>query len=173
MDNIVIEEKRSKANRLAAAGFGMFLISAALLVYGILYRQIIYLVIGIVATIFFGISFLISLTRALRSRPLLTITLDGIIDSSCTSAAGFISFLDIDRFESVNVFGQKAIGVVPKDTKEFLHKLKHTQRKNAEMNMKMNYPPVLIRVDTAKDMSIEDILSMLKKRLVDYSRLYD
>ena len=173
MDNIVIEEKRTEANRLAAAAFGMFAVSAAVLVYGIIEHTVIYLIVGAIAVVFFGISFLIALTRALRSRPLLTITLDGIIDSSCAGAVGFISFLDIERFDIVNVFGQKAIGVIPKDTKEFLHTLTPPQRKNAQMSLKMNYPPVLIRVDTAKDISIEDILSLLEKRLQDYSRLYD
>lgn len=173
MDKIVIEEKKSKACLIAAAALFMFAVSAALWIFGSVYHRVIYLAVGIVATIFFGISFAASLTRALRSKPLLTITLDGIIDTSSTGAVGFIPYLDIEQFEIVNVFGQRAIGVMLKDSGAFLKKLRATQRKNAEMSIRMNYPPVMIRVDTAKDMTIEDIVSMLRKRLTDYSRLYD
>lgn len=173
MDKIVIEEKKSKACLIAAAALAMFVISASLWIFGTIYRRVIYITVGILGTVFFGISLIAALVRALRSKPLLTITLDGVIDSSCAGAAGFISYLDIERFEIVNVFGQRAIGVIPRDTPSFLKKLKTTQRKNAEVSLKMNYPPIMIRVDTAKDMTIEDILSMLSKRLTDFTRLYD
>lgn len=172
MGEIVIEEKKSKAFQLVFAGFFMAVASAALWAVGISDQVFLYKLIGCVACVFFGIAFIAALLRAMKKKPLLTIKGDGIIESSSASSIGFISYDEIEEFRIVNIYGQKVIGILPKNNQEFVEKLPKTKQRAANMNIKMSFPPASIRVDTAKDMTIEDIYSLLQKRLKDYTSFY-
>lgn len=173
VDNIVIEEKQSEIFRLNLLGLLMTTLSAIVLKIGLKANRILYGLIGIVALLFFGGCTIYSFLRTIKPKALLTITVDGIHDSSTAGCAGFIPFHEIESFEIVNVFGQKMIGVNPKEVERFMSLLSPIKQKAAAANLTMKVPPVAIRVDTAKDMSIEDILTLLQKRLSDYSRLYN
>ncbi|MBE5960449.1 MAG: hypothetical protein E7256_03530 [Lachnospiraceae bacterium] len=172
MGEIVIEEKRSKAFKLVFAGFFMFAASLALWAIGISDQVFFYKLIGCMASVFFFIAFIAALIRAMKKKPLLVIKGDGIIESSSASSIGFVSYDEIEKFEVVNIYGQKVIGILPKDNEEFIKKLPRNKQRAANMNIKMSFPPASIRVDTAKDMTIEDIYSLLQKRLKDYTSFY-
>lgn len=150
----------------------MTMVSIAILYLGMRESAIIYKVIGLIASVFFGSCTIYNFLRTIKAKPLLTITLDGIIDSSSASAYGFISFLEIEHIEEVNIFGQQVIGITLKDFEAFSKKLTPVKIKSARASMRMNLPPVAIRVDTAKDISLKDIVTLLQKRLADYSSLY-
>lgn len=122
MEKIVIEERESKSTKIVVVGLFM-LFSIAVWIFGIKEKRILYWIIGFVATVTTGIRFLILLTRTLERKPLLTITFDGIIDSSSTSSVGYIAFQDIHRFCIAHINGQKVIGVIPKDDEAFIDKL--------------------------------------------------
>jgi hypothetical protein len=173
VEKIVIEEKQSKALRLMCLGFIMLVLSIIVWIYGIREKKIILTLLSFPSAIFFCIYFLLSLGRSVQRKPLLTITFDGIIDSSSNSSVGFIPFQDIDKFCIVNMMGQKVIGVIPKDENDFITKLSPLKQRIAKTNTNMQIPPLSIKVDKAKDMSLEDIFTLLKKRLDDYSSLYD
>lgn len=172
MENIVIEEKQSKILRLNLIGMLMTVLCIIILVMGITWNQFFYGLIGVVGVIFFGICTIYSFGRTFKPKALMTITVDGIEDSSTAGSPGFISFGEIKSFEIVNIFGQRMIGVNPKEVERFVQKLPPIKQKSARSNLRMKLPPVALRVDTARDMSIEDIMTLLEKRLSDYSRLY-
>lgn len=172
MEDIVIEELKLKAYKIFFGGCIMLLSSILIWIVGVSKHSLIYISVGVISTVFMGIGTLVVYLRIAKEKPLLTIKLDGIIDSSSASAVGFIEYGDIDSFEIVNLFGVRMIGVSFNNAEDFVKKLSKGKQRAARMNMKMNYPPISLRLDTAKDISIEDIYSMLQKRLADYKRLY-
>jgi hypothetical protein len=173
VEKIVIEEKQSRALRLMCLGFVMLILSIVIWIYGMNQKKIIFMLLGFLSSVFFCIYFLFSLGRSIQRKPLLTITFDGIIDSTSSSSVGFIPFQDIEKFCVVNIMGQKVIGVIPKDENDFITKLSPLKQRIAKNNVNMQIPPLSIKVDKAKDMSLEDVFTLLKKRLDDYSSLYD
>jgi len=173
VEKIVIEERQSKAIMIATVGLLMLLVSIVFWIFGLKEKIIVFGIIGFLATVFCGIRFLVLLMKTLQRKPLLTITFDGIVDSSSASSVGYIAYQDIARFCIVNLYGQEAIGVIPKDEETFIDKLSPLMQEVAKSNINSKNPPFSIRVDRAKDMSLEDIFTLLKKRLDDYSCLYD
>ena len=99
--------------------------------------------------------------------------MDGVENMTRVGEILFLPFDDIKQFYKVNMFGHEMIGVIPKNMEQFIHKLPAAKQRIARGNVKMSLPPVTLEVDMAKDMSIDDIISLLQKRLSDYSRLYD
>lgn len=172
MENIVIEEKYSKALGLFVSGVLMVALCAGVFFLGMLESSVIYQVIGIVAGIFFLACTIYLFGRAIKSRALLTIMEDGIEDSSSASSVGFIPYHEIKRFEIINIFGQRMIGVHLRNEERFISELPPMKQKAAKSNLKLKFPPIAIRVETAKDMTIEDIFTLLQKRLSDYSCFY-
>jgi hypothetical protein len=171
--DIVIEEINYKAFVMVTGSMLLLIASAAITVFGIYRHRTAYFVPGIMASFLFLILFTVAVMKAMKVRNLLTITHEGIYDSSSLSGMGFISFDDIKEFLIVNVYSKRAIAVVPKDVNHFLSGLSVVKRSLAKRNLGLNLPPVLIMVELAKDMEPEDILSLLNKRLTDYSSLFD
>lgn len=173
MEDIVIEELSARAYKIVLSGVIMLIASIILGVFGKHEHRGFLIVIGVIGIVFFGISSIVALWRASKNKPLLTITMDGIIDTSSVSGVGFIRYEEINSIDIVNIFGQRVIGVTPKNVNSYVKSLPKSKQRAAKMNVKMNYPPISIRVDTAKDMSIEDIYSMLLKRWNDYRSLFN
>lgn len=173
MEDIIIEELSERAYKIVLSGVFMLISSLALLLFGRHESSGILMVVGALGCFFFGISTIVAFYRATKNKPLLTLTMDGIIDTSSVSGVGFIGYEEIDTVEIVNIFGQRVIGVTPKNRDDFIKKLSKNKQRAAKMNLKMNYPPITIRLDTAKDMSIEDIYTLIVKRLNDYKHLFN
>jgi hypothetical protein len=173
MNEIVIEKNNYKAFVIVLANLFFMIAAIAATIYGFGEDRMRYWLPGVIAIIGFLIGFLSAVASALQVKSLITITRDGIIDNSSLSAVGYISFDDIKEFIIITIYGKKQIAVIPKDVDIFLSKLSVVKRSMAKRNLNANLPPVTIPVGIAKDMEPEDILSMLKKRLTDYSSLYD
>lgn len=173
MGEIVIEEMNYKAFVIALANVFAFIASIAIAVYGFREDKMRFWLPGLIAAFTFFISSIIAISKAAQVKKLMTITRDGIIDSSTNGGIGFVSFEDIKEFIIINVYNKRAIALIPKNIDVFLSKLSATKRRQVKRNISMDLPPVTIFVDLAKDMEPEDILSLLQKRLSDYSRLYE
>jgi hypothetical protein len=170
---IVIEESNYRAVSLALASLFLFIASIAIYIYGTTKSRVGYWLPGLLAGILFFIGFAVFVTKAVKVRKLLTITMDGIIDSSTLGGFGFISYDDIREFQIVNLYRARVIAIIPKNMDSFITKLPLVKRRQVKRNLIMKLPPVSINVELAKDMEPEDILSLLQKRLSDYSRLYE
>lgn len=173
MGEIVIEEANYKAFAIGMGNLFLLIASIAIEVYGIKHDKMSYVLPGIVASLIFLVGLFRAVIKAAKVKKLLTITTDGIVDNSSIGAVGYISFDDIKEFQVVTLYNAKAIAVIPKNIDNFLSKLSVVKRRQVKRNIKMNLPPVSINIHMAKDMEPEDILSLLKKRLSDYSRLYE
>jgi hypothetical protein len=128
---------------------------------------------GMIAAAAFLIGLITSIAGAMQVKSLITITRDGIIDNSSISGVGYVSFDDIKEFIIITVSGKKSIAIIPKNVDSFLSNLSVVKRSLAKRNINADLPPVTIPVGLAKDMEAEDILTLLKKRLIDYSSLYE
>jgi hypothetical protein len=171
--DIVIEEINYKAFVMVTGSVLLLIASIAMTVFGIQKNRSTYWVPGLIASFVFLILFSASAANAMKIRKLLTITHEGIIDSSTMGGLGFISFDDIKEFQIVNVYNKRAIAVIPKDVGNLLTQFSLVKRRLIKRNLSLNLPPILIMVDLAKDMEPEDILSLLNKRLLDYSSLFE
>ena len=168
MKEVVIEEQKSLLMKRVRVAILMVVASVAVLVLGFVDNVLIMKLLGIAATMYFLLCLVVLVKRALNRKPLLVITEESVMDSSSALSLGEVLFSEIERFEIVNVYGQRTIGIVPVDTEQFMERLTKTQKKNAKLCLERGYPPVSLRVDTAKDMTIEDIFALLQKRLESY-----
>ena len=168
MKEVIIEEQKSLLMKRIKVAVLMVVASVAVLVLGFVDNVLIMKLLGIAATMYFLLCLVVLAKRALNRKPLLIITEESIMDSSSALSLGEVLFSEIERFEIVNVYGQRTIGIVPVDTEQFMERLTKSQKKNAKLCVDRGYPPVSLRVDTAKDMTIEDIFALLQKRLESY-----
>ncbi len=173
MGDIVIEEINYKAFVMVTGSLLLLIASVAMSVFGIQRARSAYWVPGMMASVLFLILFFGAVANAMKVRKLLTITHEGIIDSSSLSGLGFISFDNIKEFTIVNVHNKRVIAVIPKDMDRLLTQFTRVKRQLIKRNLNLNLPPILIMVELAKDMEPEDILSLMNKRLFDYSRLFE
>ncbi|MDF2542569.1 MAG: hypothetical protein K0S47_2287 [Herbinix sp.] len=173
MEDIIIEETNYKTFILLLANVFILIAAVSMWVYGSIHSRVQYWLPGFIASLIFFLGFIYNIIKAHKVKPLLTITMDGIIDNSTPGAFGFISYDDIKEFRIIELYGKKLIGVIPRNMKEFIAKLSSVKRRIAKRNLYMNIPPVTINVELAKDMVLEDIYTLLIKRLADYSSLYE
>lgn len=173
MEDIVIEEMDYKAYFVMLISTLLLLGSSIFTVYGFITHRRSYSVPGIIGSSVFLVFFIASMGNVLKVRKLITITLDGMIDHSSTGGVGFISYHDIKEFKIITVHNKEAIGVIPKDINTFLTHFNVVKRQIIKRNISLNIPPVTIYVDLAKDMAPQDILTLLQKRLSDFSSLYE
>lgn len=171
MGDINIEEMNYKAFVLLLANLFSLIAASAVAVYGIIQNKTKYWLPGTIIAFVFLIGFMITALKALKVKTLLIITREGIIDNSSIGGVGFISFEEIKEFLIVTIYNKKAIAVIPKNIDSFLAHLTVVKRRIVRRNLNTNLPAVAITVDLAKDMEPEDILSLLQKRLADYSSL--
>lgn len=172
MENIIIEKKQTFYLRMLLLSF--ILTTTSLITWIIrMKRNRTVFSFSLILTIFFCIVFFIILNKTLQKRPLITITFDGIIDCSSDKSVGFIPFGDIDKFLIMDNPNRKSIGIIPKDEEAFIKKLSPIKQDLARVNVAKQLPPFELFLNDAKDMSLEDIYTLLKKRHNDYCSLYD
>lgn len=174
MGEIIIEEVNYKSYAITFTNIVLLMASITLTIIGVIQDKKGYLVVGILASMFLFLTFVVVRIKVSNIKRLLTITMDGIIDNSSTSSMGFISYNDIKEFKIITLSNNKnAIAVIPKNLDALMSKMNPAKRRQIKRNVHLNLPPIAVMVDRAKDMEPEDILSLLQKRLSDYSRLYE
>ncbi len=173
MGDIVIEETNYKAFAFAMASLFLLLAAAAVMIYGFMGKKMNFWLPGLTAVFIFLMAFIRGVIRVTDVKTLLTITRDGVVDNSSLGGVGFIAYDDIKEFQIIKIYNSEAIAVIPKNMDGFISKFTIGKRRQIKKNIYLNLPPVVINVDMAKDMEPEDILSLLQKRLIDYSSLYE
>ena len=173
MGDIVIEETNHRAFAMTLASFFMLVASMSVFAFGILKGNKLYIVIGLLFASIFVVGFLVSIWQVLKEKRLLTITVDGIIDTPSIGGYGFISYNDIEDFEIVSLLNGETISVILKNPEVFISKLPPAKRRKLKSNLYLKQPLIIIHTELAKDMEPRDILTLLQKRLRDHKRLYE
>jgi hypothetical protein len=152
LGEIIIEKINYKAFVVMLANLFFLIASIAIMILGFKDSKAMYWLPGAAAALAFLVGFIAALINVMQVKRLITITMDGIIDTSSISGAGFISYDDIKEFIIVTVYGKKMIAVIPKNIDVFLLKLSAVKRRLAKRNISLNLPPIMIPVNLAKDM---------------------
>lgn len=173
MGDIVIEETNHRAFALTLATFFMFVASISIFIYGIASENNRYKTTGLIAAIVFLVCFIVSIMQTLKVKNLLTITMDGIIDSPSVGGLGFISYDDIMDFEIIKTHNTETIAVILKNRETFIARMPPVKRRKLKTNLYLKQPLIMIHAERAKDMEALDILTLLQKRLRDHKRLYE
>lgn len=173
VEEIIIEKINYKAFVIVLATIFLLIAAFAITVYGFDEKKMRYWLPGIIALVGLFIGLIVALVDAKQVKRLITITREGVIDNSSISGVGYVSFDDIKEFIIIKIYNRKAIAIIPKNVDSLLSNLSMVKRSMAKRNINANLPPVLIATHLAKDMDPEDILSLLMKRLTDYSSLYE
>lgn len=172
MGDIIIEETNHRAFVITMANFFMLAASVAISIYGIIKDKKGCFIIGMIAAGIFFIGFIAAIIKGSKKKVFLTITVDGILDSSSIGGYGFIPYKDIKDFEIINYYGVETIAVRLKNPEEFVSRLPLPKKRQAKRNLSLKLPAIILHTELAKDMVPQDILTLLTKRLKDYNRLY-
>lgn len=170
--DIIIEETNYRAFVIMMADIFMLIASIAVMIFGIAKEKRLCIFVGILATVLFFIGLIAAILKASVKKIFLTITVDGILDSSSKGGYGFIPYKDIEDFEIINYYGTETIAVILKNPEDFIAKLPLSKKMQARRNLSLKLPAVILHTDLVKDMIPQDILTLLTKRLRDYNRLY-
>lgn len=166
MNELVINQEQSK--QLVKVILGLIMIRASVYVISIEY----YLA-GAVGLLCFGASFIISLLRLFKPKPLLVINDKGIIDSSSSIGVGFLAWEEIRDAYIMPINHMRYIAIVPHDTEALLNKLSPYKKLAAELNFKFHDVPILISFFTA-NAKIEDVYSVIRQKLGPrYNEFYE
>jgi len=170
--DIIIEETNYRAFVITMANVFMLIASIAVMIYGIAKGKKPCIIVGILTTVIFFIGCIAAILKASNKKIFLTITVDGILDSSSKGGYGFIPYKDIKDFEIINYYGTETIAVILKNPEDFISKLPLSKKRQAKRNLSLKLPAVILHTDLVKDMIPQNILTLLAKRLRDYNRLY-
>jgi len=96
------------------------------------------------------------------------ITEDGITDMSTASSVGFIAWNEIESISVIRVFTQRVIAIAVYDIDKLLHRISPAKQKVIKANLKLNYPPIAIPINTA-DVNFNEVLSIIQNKLNEHN----
>lgn len=164
MNEIIIKENKNKVIRLIILAIIMLLGCIFDLVIGIIKINLVYIIIGIIGTTFFGVCFFYIIKRASNHKPLLIIGEEGITDMSNASSVGFVAWKEIESVSVRRVLTQKFIGITVYDIDKLMNGISPMKQNLIKANLKFKYPPISISFNTA-DTEFGEVLSIIQNRL--------
>ncbi|BEP27825.1 STM3941 family protein [Helicovermis profundi] len=174
MNTISIKENKDKLIGLVFSGIIGTCFSVFSLIMGVVGKNILLIIIGIIATLFLGICATYIIRRSIKtisSEPaveLIRISDEGIFDLSSMISTGLISWSEVKSIRIVRCFTQKFIGIEVNNVEKYLMRISSTKRMVAKLNMMMKFPPINISVNTF-DVNIEELANTMKDRLLKYN----
>ena len=168
MNEIIIKQSKVKSIGMVILGIVMLLASVFVLAFGTIHKNIVYIIIGIIGMGFFVPCEIYSVKRALNPKPLLVITEDGITDMSSACSVGFIAWNEIESVSVIRVFSQRLIAITVYDIDKVLNRISSAKQKVIKANLKLNYPPIAIPINTA-DVNFNEVLSIIQSKLNEHN----
>lgn len=167
MNEVIIKEDKKKGIKLLVLGFIMVLTSIYVLMIGLIETKPIYLIIGIISTVFFCTCFIFVIKCMLSSMPLLLVGEDGVTDRSTVSSVGFIAWEEIQSIYVEKNFNQRYIGISVYDLNEVMKRISLLKKIVIKINLMLRYAPLSINLYTA-DMDFHEVLAVLQEGLEEY-----
>ncbi|HHX61333.1 MAG TPA: hypothetical protein GX707_11580 [Epulopiscium sp.] len=173
MNEIVIKETKGKSIGLSLLGIIMVLNGIFVLYIGIRKMIIWYLVVGLVAIIFFGYALtyiLIRTYKVLREKDdmfLFKINDQGITDCGSKVGVGLIKWEDIKSVKLGRMFTEKFVSIELLDEEAFFSKLPKGIQKFQKVNRRMGFAPINLSMQTAK-ITPEEVVEVIQIRLDTY-----
>jgi hypothetical protein len=167
MKEVIINENKSKMIKLLILGSVMLLASIYILVNGLIEANTFFIIVGAVATIFFGGCFTFIVKRALNPKPLLLIAENGITDMSTASSVGFISWEEIQAIKVQKSFTEKFIGITVYDLNKLMKRISLEKQIVIKISLILKYTPISISLNTA-ELEFDTVLDLLQKKLEEH-----
>lgn len=166
MEEIIINEKKSKSIGFIFLGLLMLLCCIFVFYMGVKEFNIFFIILGFLSFIFFGACFIFILNRAIHPKPLVIINEKGIIDNSTAMSVGLITWDNISNIRKQRMFSSCFIVIDVKDLSLITSKMTKFQKILVKLNSSLNCP-ISLSVDTA-DKKVDDIICLLEENLNKY-----
>ena len=165
MERLVIHEKRRISVKSLIFCIVMLVLSAYLTWYGLGEGGFFYLLIGGLGLLYFGYCLVLAILSRTRMPVILTLDEEGVSGSGTASALDFIAYEEIGRVESFKRMRDRYIGITPKDPEAYFERISPTRREAARANLRLNLPPIFLRVEDAVEMNAEAIAAEIERRI--------
>lgn len=165
MNEVIINNSRRKLLHLLLLGLVMVFAALYTLYFSLMEKLTITVIIGSLATIFFGFSLTYTISLLINPTPMLIISTKGIIDKSTAVSIGFIPWSTIVGFKVENHSSTTYIGVEINNTEELLKTLPFFQKLSVKFNLRTNSSPLLINISSSCAMDYEEVLNILNQHL--------
>ncbi|MCJ7689111.1 MAG: hypothetical protein MUO60_07315 [Clostridiaceae bacterium] len=166
MNNVIIKQNKRKEVQLIILSIIMLIVSIYVLTMSIIYGEALYIILGVIGTVFFGVSFSFIVKTVICKIPLLLIGDDGITDMSTAFSVGFIAWGEIQSINVKRAYMQKYIVVTVYDSTEISKRISFFKRVTMKANTIFHSPPVLILLGIA-DIEFNETVALMQKRLED------
>lgn len=167
MNDVIVKQSKKKGIQLIVLGIIMVIASIYVLTMSIIYVEVLYIIIGTIGTVFFGVCFIHIVKTVICKTPLLLIGKDGITDTSTATSVGFISWGEIQSINVKRIYMQKYIVVTVYDFTEISKRISFLKRVTMKANSIFHCPQILILLDVA-EIEFNEALSLMKKRSEEY-----
>ncbi|MDP4094740.1 MAG: STM3941 family protein [Bacillota bacterium] len=164
MNETVINKSPVKFLGLCVLEIIMLTLCAFDLAGGIKHSNLVCIITGIIALIFFGICFVFIIKIALDKKPLLIISDDGITDMTTAGSKVFIPWSEIKSISVRKVFTQRFIGIDVYDLDKLMSGISPAKQKIITANLRLKYPPISISLNMANK-KFSDVLSLIQNKL--------
>ncbi len=111
MKDLVVEQDQLKQFKFVLLGLTMVLASLLVLIMGSSKSNVVFVMIGIMGTIFFGFCFLFILKRFIFPKAILMVDSRGITDHSSATSVGLIPWEEIEDVFMTQTFNQEFITI--------------------------------------------------------------
>lgn len=164
MSEIVIKNNKKKFAGILVLGSIMLFASIFVLFIGISEKGILEIILGTLATVFFGAAFIFIVKSNISDKPLLVIGEQGITDMSTACSVGFIAWEEIKSIYVEKSCGQKFIGITIYDLNKLIDRISPLKKVVIKANLIFKYAPVAINLSTA-DMDFDKALALIQEKL--------
>lgn len=169
MENIVIFERRDKVVRQVIFTTLLLLVSVYIIIGGWRNNELVYLIAGIIGVLLFGASLIFVGRGLFVRRPLLTITPEGIVDTSTITSIGIIRWDEIASVTLVKRFRQTFVDIEARDAAAVIGRLTDFRRFLLRVNMESKQTLVSIPLGTA-ELSEDEVRAILERKLREHGR---
>jgi hypothetical protein len=166
MNEVIIKQSKKKGIQLIILSIFILIVSIYVLAMSLIHVEVLFIIVGIIGTVFFGVCFIFIVKTVICKTPLLLIREDGITDMSTATSVGFIAWGEIESI-SVRNSKQKYIEITVYSPIEIKKRISFFKRVAMKANTIFHIPPVLILLNIV-DIEFNEALSLMQKRLEEY-----
>ncbi len=169
MELISIWERRNKVVRQILFGALMLLISVYIVIGGLRNGEIVYTVVGMLGVLLFSASFIFVLRGLFVRRPLMTLSDDGINDTSTMYSVGLVRWEEIESVTLVRRFRQTFVDIAVRDEDTIVRRQSPLRQLMLKFSTDPKRPLVSIPLGTA-ELSVDEVRDLLEKQLAAHGR---
>lgn len=161
----VVYQNKWKQTGLSLLGILMTLSSLLVFLAGVADTQWLFIIIGLIGSLFFGWCEVYIIKELFRGKKLVILTNEGFYDySSALATKGkLVPWNQVRIIENQSIVGQSFVSVSLKDPESFLSELSALQRKLIAANVKMGFGEINITLQSAKKCTNDQLIEKMNQ----------